>query len=137
MEAKQHSRVQVKAKTRNHEDTRRTRRHFTGERSLNRPFARFTSGVRTGTTPHFALWMNNARAISALLRLKTIDLAENHPDAKTASAYACVFGGGVRNVFELSQMSEDQLLAIKGIGPAAVAHLRRDLKACNVFSMAF
>lgn len=103
----------------------------------HQPFARFTSGTRTGTTPHFALWMNNARAISALLRLKTIDLAEKHPDAKTASAYACVFGAGVRNVFQLSQMKEQELLDIKGIGPAAIAHLRRDLKARNVLTVAF
>lgn len=97
-----------------------------------RPFARFTSKTRTGTTAHFSAWMQDLRIGSTLRLLKTIDLAESHPDAKTASAYACVFGAGIKTVWDLVHKQESDLLQIKGIGPAAVGRLSDDLKKHNV-----
>jgi hypothetical protein len=123
----QSSKVQVKAKTRVHEDTRRSRRHLTGAHSLARPFARFRSGNRTGTTPHFALWQADVKLKSALQRTRLTSLADRHNDPALAKAYGLLSKGGFKTVFDLTQADAGKILAVKGIGPKRLAELKADL----------
>jgi hypothetical protein len=97
-----------------------------------RPFARVRSGIRTGTTAHFAAWMSDLRAKSALQRLTTLSIALYHDDASVAAGYAIAHGGGVKTVWDLSRRSEAELLAIKGMGPKRLIAIRDDLNRRSV-----
>lgn len=80
--------------------------------------ARVRSGIRTGTTKHFALWMQTLKLQSALQKTSTGDLAD-HPAVPSLaqSAFALMFFGGIRNVWELTQAPIERLLSIRDIGP--------------------
>lgn len=93
----------------------------------NRPFARFRSGVRTGTNPQFALWMADLNIRSALQRTSLVSLADRHDDALTSTAYALLHQGGFKTVWDLTQASKKDLLAAPGIGQARVSLVKADL----------
>lgn len=85
--------------------------------AIKRPFARVRSGVRTGTTPHFALWMADLSALRALQRIKLDVLADSDATpGNVAQAFALLYVGGVKNVADLSRADVGRLLAIDGIG---------------------
>lgn len=59
------------------------------------------SGTRTGQPAHFALWMADLAAKSALQRLKLDRLAES-TDGDVAAGMAILWVNGVKNVWDLS-----------------------------------
>jgi hypothetical protein len=95
--------------------------------------ARIRSGIRTGTTPHFRLWMADLQLKSALQRTKTEVLADHDATPPlAASAYALMFIDGIRNVFQLTQVTAERLLSIDGIGPKKLAAVEQHLLENNV-----
>jgi hypothetical protein len=79
--------------------------------------ARVRSGIRTGTTPHFRLWMADLKLKSVLQKTSTADLADHTAvGALARSAFALVFVAGIRNVYDLTQADVADLLRINGIG---------------------
>jgi hypothetical protein len=112
------------------------RRHLSiRHRIITKPHARLRSGIRTGTTPHFAMWMADLAMKSALQRTKTLALAEAAKEPQTGAAYAMAAKAGYRNVFDLSRASEADLLAIRGMGPVRLRTLKADLATNNVAVM--
>lgn len=119
-----------------HKD-RRTRRS-NGERSGRK----FTKGwplvparTRTGTTPHFSMWMADLKLKSTLQRTKLAALAESTQDPKAAAAYAIVAsakGRPYKSVWDLAGASRTDLLALSGVGPAKLTAIHADLTAHNV-----
>lgn len=114
----EHREPQVKSLA--HKD-RRTRRAFTPTHRVG-PFqaagsSRVRSGIRTGTTPHFKLWMADLSMRSALQKTRTAALAEHIDDAQVSSAMALFHVGQIRNVWTLIRADKARLLAVKGIGP--------------------
>lgn len=75
------------------------------------------SGIRTGTTPHFRLWMADLRMRSELQKTRTGALAEHVDDPLVSSAMALFTVAGIRNVWALIRADKADLLRIKGIGP--------------------
>jgi hypothetical protein len=79
------------------------------------------TGTRTGSPKHFALWMADLAAKSALQRLKLDRLAEA-TDGDVAAGLAILRVNGVKNVFDLSvlpagapvlgQLTYDQLKSV-------------------------
>lgn len=130
----QNPQVQIKAKSRRHSKTRLIRRRFQREtvRQLARPFARFRSGVRTGITPHFAVWMADLRMKSALQRTSLASLADRHDSAVLAGTYGMLHVGGFRSVWDLTQADARDLLCVKGIGPKRLEDVKRDLVTRHV-----
>lgn len=96
-------------------------------RLLQRPFARFRSGIRTGTTPHFQLWQADLKLKSALQSTTLRSLADRHDDPFLATAYSMLSDGGFRSVWDLTQSDAKKILAIKGIGPKRLRDLKADL----------
>jgi hypothetical protein len=94
--------------------------------------SRFRSGVRTGTTPHFRMWMADLKMKSALQRTKTLEIAHNHPAPQTGAAYLMAHRGGYRTIWSLVQASEADLLTIPQMGPVRVRLLKADLASRNV-----
>lgn len=78
---------------------------------------RVSSGIRTGTTPHFKLWMADLQMRSALQKTRTAALAEHIDDAQVSSAMGLFHVGGIRDVWKLIQSDRAALLRVKGIGP--------------------
>jgi hypothetical protein len=77
------------------------------------------AGHRTGTTPHFALWKAEGALKSALQKTSTARLADKL-SGKLAAAFAVLYVGGYKNVWDVSQASGAKLLDLKGIGPATL-----------------
>lgn len=106
---------------------RRTRRALLPKHRVNytlQPMgsSRFRSSVRTGTTPHFKVWMKDLKMISALQKTSLAKLAE-HTVTPTlvASAFALAFNAGIKNVHALVMADVADLLRINGIGPKKLA----------------
>lgn len=91
-------------KAKPHEDTvhehRKSRPHRRGRKQAGR------SGIRTGQPAHFALWMADLAAKSALQRLKLDRLAEA-TEGDTAAGLAILRVNGVKNVWDLSRLGTD------------------------------
>jgi hypothetical protein len=119
--------AKLKAMRRKEKRRRLSIRH----RNITKPHARLRSGLRTGTTPHFTMWMADLAMKSALQRTKTLALAEAAKDPQTGAAYAMA-ARRYRNVFDLSHADEADLLAIKGMGPVRLRALKADLASHNV-----
>lgn len=80
--------------------------------------ARVRSGIRTGRTKHFNLWMADLRMKSALQKTSTADLADHTATpALASSAFALMFVAGLRSVWDVTSASLADILAIEGIGP--------------------
>jgi hypothetical protein len=86
---------------------------------------------RTGTTPHFKMWMADLKIKSALQRMKLVQLAEaTATEPKAAAGYAIVATDGTKrykSVWDLINADRDDLLAISGIGPARLTAMHTDL----------
>lgn len=96
---------------------------------------RVRSGVRTGTTPHFKLWMADLKLKSALQKTSTSALADHdRTPPLAASAYALMFIAGIKNVYDLTQVSLADLLRINGIGPKKLEAVEAHLLENNVKS---
>lgn len=95
---------------------------------IRKPFARFRSGLRTGTSPHFAMWMADLKIKSVLQGTSLASLADRET-GDVATAYGLLFVGGYKSVYALTQATERDLLAVKGIGPK-----RLDLVKANLAS---
>jgi hypothetical protein len=79
--------------------------------------ARVRSGIRTGTTKHFRLWMADLKLKSTLQKTSTAALADHTGVPSLASsAFALMYIAGIRNVYDLTQISIERLLGINGIG---------------------
>lgn len=89
------------------------------------------AGKRTGTTPHFAAWKAEGRIKSILQRTKTASLADSL-EGRVASAFAVLSVGGVKNVWDVSQASIEQLLAVRGIGLASLGYVEEYLAGKDV-----
>lgn len=96
-----------------------------------RPFARPRSGLATGTTAHFRMWMADLNIRSAMERLKLNHLAEN-AESKVAGPFALLYVGGFKSVWDVARADVSALLAVRGIGPVSLEHVETYLKARNV-----
>lgn len=96
-----------------------------------RPFARVPSGVRTGTTKHFSMWMADLSIRSAMQRLKLNALAES-AESKVAGPLAMLYVGGFKSVWDVARADVNALLAVRGIGPVSLDAVETYLKARNV-----
>ena len=100
------------------------------------PHARFRSGIPTGTTPHFRMWMADLRLKSALQKTKLISLASaTATEPKAAAGYAMIAtsrGLRIKSVWDLVNRKRSELLDIPGIGPARLRALHADLVKHNV-----
>jgi hypothetical protein len=108
----------------------------TGRRALRAHFARISPKPRyrrTGTTPHFRMWMADLALKSSLqkTRLNKIVASEQGAGPKTGAVYA-LLAPVYKNVYALTQANREDLLAVKGIGPAKLALVEADLKSHNV-----
>jgi len=124
----QHQMPTVKAKNRAEAEeelkrlpkNRKTRRMFPKHRTSPlqaHGSARVRSGVRTGSTPHFNLWMADLKLKSALQKTSLSKLADHtHPGALCRSAFALLFNAGIRNVYALTQADVADLLRVNGVG---------------------
>lgn len=93
---------------------------------------RVRSGVPTGQTPWFRMWMADLAARSALQSMKLDALAEG-PSGKLASTFAILYvSGKIKNVWQLSQASVEDLLRIPQIGPARLELVEKYLISKNV-----
>lgn len=81
--------------------------------------SRVRSGIPTGTTSHFRMWMADLSTRSALQRLKLNTLAEN-TEGRLARGLALLYVGGVKNVLDLSQARVEDMLDMQGIGIATL-----------------
>lgn len=108
-------------------DRRNRRAMLRIRRNANRrPFARFRSGIPTGTTPHFTMWMSDLRIKSALQKMSLSALAEATP-GRTGSAFALLYVGGIKNVFDLTQSTVERLLAVRHVGIASLGAVEKYL----------
>jgi hypothetical protein len=94
--------------------------------------ARIRSGVRTGTTPHFRLWMADLQMRSALQKTRTGVLAEHVDEPLVSSAMALFTVAGIRNVWALIRADKADLLQVKGIGPNRLKAVEKYLIDHNV-----
>jgi hypothetical protein len=76
------------------------------------------SGTRTGTTAHFAAWQAEGKVKSILQKTKTVAIADGLPSAENGAAtgFALLSVGGFKTVWDVSQATEADLLAVKGVG---------------------
>jgi hypothetical protein len=113
---------------------RRIQRALDSHQSLQaQTSGRVRAGVRTGTTPHFKLWQADLKLKSTLQKTKTARLAElTLPGALVRSAFALLHNAGVKNVWAVTQLTIEQLLAIDGIGVKKAEALEAYLVANNV-----
>lgn len=96
------------------------------------PFSRIRSGIRTGRTKHFELWMADLQMKSALQRTTLASLADRHDVASAASVYALLYVGGFKSVWTLTQATRRDLLAVKGVGPKGLDLVKADLASRRV-----
>lgn len=95
-------------------------------------FSRVRSGVPTGTTPHFRRWMAELGNKSLLQGMK-LDAMADQLDGRLASTLALLrVSGGIRNVYQLSQKSVEELLSVSQVGPARLAEVEQYLTSKNV-----
>lgn len=95
--------------------------------------ARVRSGVRTGRTKHFQLWMADLSMKSALQKTSTADLADHDGVPPLAqSAFALAFMDGIKNVWDLTQANIERLLSIPQIGPKNLEAVEQYLLEHNV-----
>lgn len=94
--------------------------------------ARVRSGIRTGTTPHFRLWMADLQMRSVLQKTRTAALAEHVDNALVSSAMALFTVAGIRNVWALIRANRDDLLAVRGMGPGRLKAVHTYLIEHNV-----
>lgn len=110
------------------EDSNRAiRRQRFGVRSAHGIISRFRSGTRTGTPPHFKLWMADLAIKSALQKTSVAALADRHDVPALASTYQVLFNNGFKSVWDLTQADARDLLRIRGIGPAKLEAVKADL----------
>lgn len=93
---------------------------------------RIRTSAPTGTTAHFKAWMADLRAKSVLQRMKLDNLASQIEDGHTAGAFALLFVGGVRSVWDLSQLSADQVLAVRDVDIERADAVENYLRGRNV-----
>ena len=91
------------------------------------PFARVRSGVRTGRTAHFNMWQADLGIRRALEGITLVSIVDRLTGLPEANAYGILSRAGYRNVWQLTQASKHDLLAIKGFGPAKLALVKADL----------
>jgi hypothetical protein len=91
-------------------------------------------GRRTGTTPHFEAWKAEGQLKSILQKTKTAAIADSLPSAEhnAASGFALLSVGGFKNVWDVSQASTADLLAVRGIGIVRLGFIEDYLKARGV-----
>jgi hypothetical protein len=112
---------------------RKGRRMLQRHRSGGAPNARVTSRTRTGSPVYFGAWMADLKVKSALQKTKTAKLAEHtHPGALVRSAFALLHNAGFKNVFQVTQMTIEQVLSIDGIGVKKAEALEAYLTENNV-----
>jgi hypothetical protein len=120
--------VQIKAKSRKHEDSRQFRRAWERFQAFQ---ASPRVGRRTGTTPHFAMWQADLEIKSVLQRTKLADLADSDstpsPAAHGYAILASEPSKRFRNVWDLITADRANLLAVKGIGEARLLAIQLDL----------
>ena len=116
-----------------HESSNRSfRRRHDAVAADSRPYARFRSGIPTGTTPHFRLWMADLALKSTLQKARLVTLAaDSRTDSKVAAGYA-MLAGKFKTVWGLVNASREDLLKVPGIGPARLRTIHADLTAHNV-----
>lgn len=92
------------------------------------------SGTRTGTTSHFAAWKAEGELKSILQRTKTAAVADSLPSAENGAAagFALLSVGGFKNLWDVSQATEQELLAVKGIGIVRLGFVADYLKGKGV-----
>lgn len=77
---------------------------------------RVRSGIRTGTTPHFAAWMADLNVARVLHGIK-LDTLADQLEGRLASTFAVLrVSGGYKNVLQLSKADVADLLRIPSIG---------------------
>lgn len=107
-----------------------------GSKRISKGWPQAPSRSRTGTPQHFRFWMADLSLRSALQKTKTAALAQALGDADQvgiAMAYAILATDRrYRNVWQVSQASRQDLLAVKGIGPKRLETLHADLLARRV-----
>lgn len=101
-------------------------------RGIMRPSFQARSGLPTGTTPHFKMWMADLKMMSALQRTRLLDLAEASKSPGAASAYMLCYKHGFRNVFELTRADAPEMQDVAGLGPVRLSTLKADLAKANV-----
>ena len=95
--------------------------------------ARVRSGIRTGTTKHFRMWMADLQLKSTLQKTSLADLADHtHVGTLCRSAFAIMFVNGIRNVYDLTQADLAVLLRLPDIGPKKLEAVEKYLLANNV-----
>lgn len=81
--------------------------------AVSRPFARVRSGIRSGTTPHFAAWMADLDVSRTLHAIKLDALAES--TSEEAATFAQLFvRGKIKNVLQLSKKEIEDLIPLVG-----------------------
>lgn len=95
-------------------------------------YSRFTSGARTGTTPHFARWQAEGRIKSSLQKISLTKLIDAAPDVKTSAAYAMLRGTEYCNAWAISTANRRHLLRIDGMGPAKLRLIHEHLTSHGV-----
>lgn len=88
-------------------------------------------GKRTGTTAHFAAWQAEGRVKSILQRMKTGALADSL-EGRVATGFALLSVGGFKNVWDVSQATMEQLLAVRGIGITSIGYVEEYLTGAQV-----
>ena len=96
------------------------------------PFARSRSGLRTGSTPHFAAWKAEGELRSKLQRMKTVALAEQIEENSIAIPFALLNGGGFKTIWQVAQADLAELLAVPQMGPARLAKVETYLAGKRV-----
>lgn len=122
--------VQIKAKSRKYSKTRQERRHFspqTPKYGRGGMFSRFLSGTKTGTTPHFKLWMADLNLKRALQNTSLASIADRHKDPKMATAYGMLVRHGFKTVWDLTQAKRGEIWDVPQFGPKRVAAVKADL----------
>lgn len=97
------------------------------------PPAGVRTGSATGTTSHFERWKREGAAKSALQRIRLDRMADRDdlvPDA--AAGYALLFIAGIKTVWDLSQITDDSKLWVKGVELRHLTTVEQDLKRRNV-----
>lgn len=90
-------------------------------------FSRFLSGTKTGTTPHFKLWMADLNLKRALQNTSLASIADRHKDPKMATAYGMLVRHGFKTVWDLTQAKRGEIWDVPQFGPKRVAAVKADL----------